>query len=211
MDLPLELETFKCYNVSLPLYVPQLATVQGWYKQQKKEDAAFPFPFWAKVWPAAIALGTFLAAYPNTINNKKVLELAGGLGLPSLIAAKFARSVTCTDVSKEAMQIVQHSIAYHGYTHMQTAVLDWNRLPKLSADVLLLSDINYEPAAFAQLEKVLKSFIEAGTTIILTTPQRLMAKPFIAKLQPWIQQQEEICVAYGGQTESISLLILQQS
>ncbi len=78
--------------------------------------------------------------------------------------------------------------------HLQLAnvtgkVLNWNQLPHdITADVLILSDINYGPNQFDRLNKVLQWFLQKGTTILISTPQRLMAKPFIEKLLPWCSQ-----------------------
>ena len=54
-----------------------------------------------------------------------------------------------------------------------------------SADVLLLSDVNYDPVAFDSLYLMMEKLIQNNTTIILATPQRLMAKPFIEKIEHW--------------------------
>jgi predicted nicotinamide N-methyase len=92
-------------------------------------------------------------------------------------------------------------------TNVTCELLDWNHLPEdLTVDVLLLSDINYDPEQFEQLYQVLQRFIQQGTIIILTTPQRLMAKPFIEKLLPLCKQQYEMAV----DDTSISLLLLQK-
>jgi predicted nicotinamide N-methyase len=89
-------------------------------------------------------------------------------------------------------------------------VLNWNHLPNdLTADVLLFSDINYDRDQFDQLYQVIQRFLLQGAMILLTTPQRLMAKPFIEKLLPFCKQQYEIDVFHQQQHTPVSLLVLQ--
>lgn len=89
--------------------------------------------------------------------------------------------------------------------------MDWNHLPDdLSVDVLLLSDINYEPEGFETLFKVIISFLEKGIIIILSTPQRLMAKPFIDRLLPYSKMHEEKTITTVTPAVTCSVYVLQQ-
>lgn len=206
---PLQLQNFDLGPRSIALYVPQLKAVQKAYQQQKALHPQTPFPYWAQVWPAAIALAQFVVQHPKYCRHKKVLELAAGLGLPSLAAAALAHVVTCTDYVAEAVQVVQQSASHNGLTNMHCQTLDWNHLPQdLQADVLLLSDVNYEPQQFEVLFEVLQRFLQRGTTIILSTPQRLMAKPFISRLLPWCSLQQTMYVPQPTEEAAITVLVL---
>jgi hypothetical protein len=57
--------------------------------------------------------------------------------------------------------------------------------------------VNYSPASFPVLFDTICSFLEAGATIILSTPQRLMAKEFITRLLPFTIQQDEVITELG--------------
>jgi len=138
--------------------------------------------------------------------------LAAGLGLPSLVAAQNAASVLCTDYLKEAVDIIDISIAKNGFNNVQTAVLNWHNVPaNLNPEVLLLSDINYEPSEFPVLKEVIIRFIAKGTTILLSTPQRLMAKSFIADILQWCWRQEVINVSTNEQETMISIYVLKKT
>ncbi|MBC7652268.1 MAG: methyltransferase, partial [Deinococcales bacterium] len=76
-------------------------------------------------------------------------------------------------------------------------------------DVLLLSDINYMPAAFALLFNMITHFLAKQTTIILSTPQRLLAKPFIEKLLPFCKLQQTIEVMENSKSVSIAIMVLK--
>jgi len=203
--MQLSLQTFTTGNASTTLYVPDPFALQ----QTHQQTDALPFPFWAQVWPAALSLSTFIDQHPAYIANKQVLELAAGLGLPSFVAAKHAKQVICSDYIPEAVDIVTKSIAYNQLSNMQSEVLDWNYLPdNLITDVVLMSDVNYNPAQFDVLYELFTTFINNGVTILLSTPQRLMAKPFIEKILPWCIEQQSIEVMHFGQPVFTSILVL---
>ena len=156
-------------------------------------------------------MAEFLVRHPEYVQHKTVLELAAGLGLPSLVAAQWASEVQCSDYLPEAVAVIRQSVVRNSLTNLKPLVLDWNHLsPDLSADVLLVSDINYDPSQFAVLRAVLLDFLKKGTTILLSTPQRLMAKPFVEQLLPLAENREEITVMHHGEKVSISLFVLKQ-
>ncbi len=205
------LQTFQFDDYKVQAYVPDALLLQQWFLEQQKINPSLPSPYWAQVWPAARALCSFLAEQPHWIQHKKVLELASGLGLPSLLAAEFAHEVICSDYITEAVELIQRSIEYNGFQNMQSRVLDWNALPPgITADVLLVSDINYEPAVFETVYNVLKSFLNAGTVILLSTPQRLMAKPFIERLIPFCALQKEIHVTEPLPATICTIMLLKK-
>lgn len=205
------LQTFQFADYQVQVFVPDALPLQQWFTAQQKLNSSFPSPYWAQVWPAARALCSFIAEQPHWIQHKKVLELAAGLGLPSLLAAQFADEVISSDYIEEAVESIQQSIEQNGFQNMQSRVLDWNALPaNLTADVLLVSDINYEPAVFETIYKVIDNFLNAGTIILLSTPQRLMAKPFIERLAPFCVLQKEVIVKGTEPGIICTLLVLQK-
>lgn len=180
------LQIFQFGEYRVHAYVPDAAALQQWYTVEKENNPNIPFPYWAKVWPASLALCMFIAEQPHWIQNKNVLELAAGLGLPSFLSAQFATEVICSDYINNAVETMQASIEQNKLLNVHSQLLDWNHLPDdLKADVLLLSDINYDPEVFESLFNLIEQFITKGTTILLATPQRIMAKPFIERLMKY--------------------------
>lgn len=210
MNYVLELRTITIGDIAVKLFVPTEDSVKRIYGEQRLANSTIPFPYWAKVWPAALGLSAFLQQQPQYITGKEVLELAAGLGLPSLLASRYAGRVIYSEYIPEALEVADQSFALQGAANLTSRLLDWHRLPPdLSPDVLLLSDINYDPQEFEVLYKVLKGFLQKKTTILLSTPQRLMAKPFIERLLPWCIRQQEMPVSDKGETLLISVLVLQ--
>ena len=210
MTQKLLLEKIPLTNTTVSIYVPEPTHIKALYQLQLQANPTTPFPYWSQVWPSAVAMAQYLTLHPYYIQNKTVLELAAGLGLPSLVAAKVAKSVYCTDYLPEAITVIEKSITHHQLKNMYGSLLDWNNLPSPlpQADVVLLSDINYNPADFNNLYAVLKAFLQQGSTLLLTTPQRLLAKPFVEMLLPWCTLKEEVEVEYKGALVAVTVLVL---
>lgn len=168
-------------------------------------------PYWSQVWPAAKALAGFLVHHPDYAKAKSVVEFGAGLGLPSLVAARCATNVLCTDYVPDAVAIARQSAAHLHLQNFRAEVLDWQQLPSsLAADVLLLSDVNYEPVAFAALQSIIAAFLQKGTTVLLSTPQRLMAKEFVLPLLKHCVQQEEVTVWHQEDNVNITVMVLEK-
>ncbi len=206
MHFPLSRQQFVFNHSVITFFVPDADAVKkAW------QSGAIAFPYWCQVWPSAKAMATFLLQQPSLVQDKKVVELGAGLGLPSLVAARYATSVLCTDYVPEAVAIAAKSAAETGLKNFNASVLDWQHLPhKLEADVLLLSDINYEPEAFVLLSKMVETFLSNGTTILLSTPQRLMAKEFIEPLLAHCINREELEIKEEARTVVITVMVLSK-
>lgn len=204
-DIHLGLKQFCFGEKSVDLFVPDADQLRDKYNK-----GLIAFPFWGKVWPAAVALSKFLLQQPYYVQNKNVLELGAGLGLPSIVAAAYASSVVCSDKEGEAVAAIKKSADHNQLANFSTLQLDWSTLPAdEKTDVLLLSDINYEPAFFELQQQMLMSFLDKGTTIIVSTPQRLMAKSFFTPLLPSCIYQQEIAVASEEGIVNISVLVFK--
>jgi predicted nicotinamide N-methyase len=133
-----------------------------------------------------------LGEYPEIIENRRVLELAAGLGLPSLFASGLAASVCCTDRSSEAMALVEASALRNDINDLETKVLDWNDLPTdLPYDVVLLSDVNYDPEDLPVLQVLFDKLLDAGLLIVLSTPERIVAADLLNYLMPFVRLRRE--------------------
>jgi len=205
MQIPSILQSYTIDKTAIEIYVPQPTFVQQFY-QSNKGDA-----YWAQVWPASIGLCLFLYQYPEYITGKTVLELAAGIGLPGLFAAKKAKQVTITDRALFAEAFVAASAAHLQLSNVTAATLNWTEAPRTTlTDVILLSDVNYEPAVFEELQKVIDIFLTRHVTVIISTPQRLVAKQFISRLLPYVTQQWYTPVEHNNRETGISIFVLQK-
>jgi bifunctional pyridoxal-dependent enzyme with beta-cystathionase and maltose regulon repressor activities len=87
--------------------------------------------------------------------------------------------------------------------------IDWNAISDdIHADVVLLSDINYNPDDFTPLLSMIQCFIAAGSTVIIATPQRIMTNPFVESIKPFIKRSLVIPVEEMNHVFDIGILIL---
>ncbi|HZH02093.1 MAG TPA: hypothetical protein VEY32_13495 [Flavisolibacter sp.] len=209
--LDLQLQSYYCQSFHIEFYAPDPLRVKNRYKALQEKDPQAPFPFWAKVWPSAKALAQFLITCPEYIADKKVMEIAAGLGLPTLVAARWATSIECSDYLPEAVDVIQHSVAHNQLQNVKCVVRDWASITEGErADVLLLSDVNYAPGQFGGLYCLIERFLDAGTVVVLATPHRLMARPFMEHISPWVVRREEINIQEHQDHIAISILVLQK-
>ena len=194
------------------IYIPVYESVKAIYTDLLAVDPATPFPYWAKVWPSATALHNVLQKHPSLIRDKTVLELGAGIGLPALMIADITKSIIIIDYNSEAVELLQKNIAHLQLQNAQAIQLDWNNVPEnMKAEVMILSDVNYDPTQFETLTKLIEKFIHQGCTIILSTPQRIMASPFVLALSEFIIAEYLEMVDENGVTKEISILVLSKN
>ena len=204
-------ESVQYGSKTIELFVPDPHFIKAQYEAETDANPKTPFPYWSQIWPSATALAQFIEKQPHYIQDKEVLELAAGLGLPSFVASQWAKQIVCTDYLPEIVTVLEKSVIHNNLSNVKCEVLDWNNIHSsfFSAEVVLMSDVNYNPTDFRTLLEVFKNFLSKGATLILSTPQRLMAKSFVEQLMPWCKLKEEIDVHKQNSSIPISILVLQ--
>ncbi len=198
MSNPAFIQRFSFGNALVELFLPE----------NPQHLSHLHSPYWAKVWPAAVGLCKFLEQHTPYVKDKTVLELAAGLGLPGLFTASLAKHVCLSDIEPQAVALLEKSVRNNNLNNINCTVIDWNDIRKLEKpDVILLSDVNYEPASFSGLLNSIEYFLTQQCTVILSTPQRLMAKEFVTVLLPYCIQQDEILV---DELIPISIFVLRK-
>ena len=125
--------------------------------------------------------------------------------------ADIAKSIQISDYDKEAVALLQKNIEHLQLQNAEALQLDWNAIPEnLQPDVILLSDVNYDPGQFDVLIHLIDEFMNQGCAIILSTPQRIMASPFVQKLEAYITDRYEALVDENGLNQEISILVLSK-
>ncbi|MCG7857717.1 hypothetical protein MD537_12085 [Flavihumibacter sediminis] len=208
MHYPVYLRTIEYGPYSMEIFMPEEEEVKKIYEREKSFRPDIDFPFWTRLWPSAIALSIFLRENEDLIEGKKLLELGAGLGLPSVVAATIAQSVTSSDHIDAAVETMVKSFSYHGFKNANSVRIDVRDIPvELQTDILLLSDINYDPHLFPDLIKLVTRFLENGTTIILSTPQRIMGSAFIELLMPYMKTHQLFEIKEKKDIASISVFV----
>lgn len=193
----------------LSIFIPDAEKVKTTYEQLLLIGNSTPFPFWAKVWPAAKAMTNFLVANKKWIEGKVVLEIGAGIGVPSFTIAHKTKSLIISDHAIEAVKLIKKNIQLLKLEQTKAMCLDWNDFPdNINAETILLSDINYAPAQFEPLIELINRFLTENATIILATPQRIMATPFVQAIEPYIIHNIHQNIIEANKEVDISILIL---
>src|SRR5215211_8053306 len=84
-------------------------------------------PYWAELWPSALALARAVARRPLT--GRRTIELGCGLGLPAIAAAAAGARVLATDWSPDAIAIAARNAERNGVA-LATALFRWDAAPE---------------------------------------------------------------------------------
>ena len=205
---PLKLATLKNGRV---LYIPDPALVKTTYQKLVAADPRTIFPYWAKIWGSSDAMVKFLLEEPEWIQNKKVLEIGAGIGVPSLSIASQVHKIIVSDYAPDAVALIQKNIDVLKLNNALALNIDWNNVSEdIVADTILLSDTNYEPAAHNSLVLLIEKFINKGSTIILATPNRLSSNPFIERISQYIASTKNYRIFENETATEIAVVVLKK-
>lgn len=101
-------------------------------------------PYWADLWPSAIALATVVSALQGS--GRRAVEFGCGLGLPTLAAANAGFDVTATDYYEDALRFARRNAVGNLGRDIATRLVDWCAFPDDLGrfDLVLASDVLYE-------------------------------------------------------------------
>ncbi|MDR3088214.1 MAG: methyltransferase [Desulfobulbaceae bacterium] len=135
------------------------------------------FPFWVKLWDAAIILAYVLRQAPKA-PGATLLELGAGLGVPGLAAQAAGFSVTLSDYEAIILDFQRVSAAASGLVGPRSAMLDWLNPPELGQfSVLAGAEILFREEFFQPLLAVFKRYLAPGGQIFLAHDARRQSLP----------------------------------
>jgi len=135
----------------------------------------------SQLWDASIACTLLMRSQLVKLPPAaRVIELGAGLGLPSLDLARWsaAATVTLTDARQRLVEVAEQNVAALRLhqpsvaTQVAVAQLEWGDgassepLGTFDNDVVIGSDICYEPSSVAPLVELLERFVDAVAFII---------------------------------------------
>lgn len=139
-------------------------------------------PYWASLWPSATALARLVSR--RALRGARTLELGCGLGLPSIAAARAGARVTASDWSAAAVAAARENATLNG-VRLETLVCPWAEPTRLIEagpwELLLASDVLYEPRNGDQLLELLPRLIGGHTELLLADPDRPPAESFLER------------------------------
>lgn len=161
----------------LPLYIA--ADLEALF-----DDAADPdqTPCWAEAWPAARGLAAYFLEGPS-LEGKLVLELGAGVGLPGVACGLKGAAVTFSDFQERALLLCEANARLHRLNRYRLLLADWRGyIFRESFDLLLASDIAYEPRLLPHLKRVLLEASKPGGSIYFSHPGRPVTFSFVEDL-----------------------------
>lgn len=205
---PLELVSIKN---GPSLFVPIPALIKTTYENLVASNPTTIFPYWAKIWASAYAMLQFLQEQPLWIQNKMVLEIGAGIGVPSLSIAAQTHKIIISDYAADSVAVIQKNIEHLKLTNALAVCIDWNHIPDdIIADTILLSDTNYEIAAHNHLVSVIDTSINKGSTVIVATPNRLASNPFIESVSKYMYHSTYYSINENETTSQIVVMVLKK-
>lgn len=209
MNYPVQITEIKN---GLKFYVPDVAIIKETYELLKQKDPNTLFPYWAKIWASSIAMAAFLQKNPTWIQDKTVLEIGAGIGLPSFQNASTAKSIVLSDYDREAVALMKINIDFLELKNVQAIHLDWNDFPNdIEGELVLLCDVNYAPSDFSALIKLIENLLNQNRTLVLSTPERISSSKFMEAINPYIKQSFLETVQENGQAVNVVIAILKNN
>jgi predicted nicotinamide N-methyase len=140
------------------------------------------FPFWIRLWDAAMVLSYVLHALPDA-RGKRLLELGAGLGAPGLTAAAAGLTVTISDYEEIILDFQKVSAAASRLQNVDFALLDWLNPPDLGQfDLLAGAEILFRDEFFQPLLNVFQQYLKQDGEIFLAHDARRQSLPRFLQL-----------------------------
>jgi len=147
-------------------------------------------PYWAELWPAAIALAE---ALPD-VAGLRVVELGCGLGVPSLVAAARGAQVTATDWAADAIELLRGNAERNGL-ELTAEVRDWRVAWPERFELALAADVLYEQR---NVEPVLARLRELAPRALVGLAGRPYEAEFLRAAGPVEQVAERVVLLTPG-------------
>ncbi len=184
--MTLSSEVVRIAGVELDLLRPE--SPEALIDEEAFADDEF-LPYWAELWPAALALAE---ALPE-VAGLRVVELGCGLGVPSLVAATKGAQVTATDWAADAIRLLRENAARNGLT-VRALVHDWREPFGERFDLAIAADVLYEQR---NVEPLLEHLAELAPVALIG----LAGRPYEQQFLRAVPRAEEIAprvVRLGG-------------
>lgn len=172
------------------IYIETISNIEDLFENLLKKDPEHEdikderIPYWADLWPSAVALSEYISEKKIVFQGLKVLELGCGLGLPGIVAGRLGAKLVLTDYIQEALDLARHNWSLNNIDSAEFIRMDWRKPDtNINADIVIASDIAYEKKSFEDLVAAFKSLLAPGKKIIISEPDRAFAQSFFYELR----------------------------
>ena len=165
-------------------------------------------PYWAEIWPSAIALARRLSR--EDLAGRRLIELGVGVGLPTLVALDRGAHVLATDYYAAAPDFTRHNALANGLPEPETALLDWHATPSVGAfDLVIAADVMYEERSTRSLARLVPGLLIPGGEALFADPGRRYEPLFRELMQEngFGFETEETSVGVEGIERDVTVLL----
>jgi predicted nicotinamide N-methyase len=189
------------YRITHPVSADDLIDEEDFDRDER-------LPYWAELWPSALALARHLSK--RDLTGIRAIELGCGVGLPTIVALAHGARVLATDHYEAALEFTAHNASTNLNREPDTALLDW-RTPGIEGlrtfDLVLAADVLYERKNAAALAELVPKLLAPSGEAVFADPRRDEAPVFLAAMQGngFEDAVEEITVEQG--TRKVRVLL----
>ncbi|BCL16479.1 class I SAM-dependent methyltransferase [Micromonospora sagamiensis] len=160
-------------------FVPEVRLHQAdepiglWELTEGEFRSAQPPPFWAFAWAGGQALARYVLDHPETVADRRVLDLASGSGLVAVAAARAgAAAVRAVEIDERAVAAVALNAGANG-VRVDAELGDVLDDPDAgTAEVVLAGDVFYSEAMANRMLRFLLRATRAGARVLVGDPGR---------------------------------------
>lgn len=164
-------------------------------------------PYWADLWPSAIALSRYLAR--ENLSGKRAIELGCGVGLPSVTALDGGAGVLATDYYEPPLDFTAYNAQTNTGKESATLLLDWRNPPEnLSRfDLVIGADVLYEAHDCLALAELVPRLLASGGTAVFADPGRNTATVLLEEMKEkgFQVSTESIVIEQGGREVTVQV------
>ena len=175
---------------------------------EREFDEDDRLPYWAELWPSAIALARRLSK--EDLAGRRIVELGVGVGLPTLVALDRGASVLATDYYAAAQDFTRNNAKQNGLPEPETALLNWHQTPDVGAfDLVLAADVMYEERSTRSLARLVPELLGPEGEALFADPGRRYEPLFRELMQEngFRFQTEEATVELEGRERGVTVLL----
>jgi len=176
---------------SIQLVIQSKRDIGSYEKSVGLDAEANEWFYWNRVWASEVALSEFLIQefFPNSLNDKTVLELGCGTGLAGMVCGKLGGVPTFSDKVPMVMDSIQEACRLNAIPKYHTCVLDWAQSHEIRSryDLVLGSEIFYDGDFLEDICRLLVQIMPAGGVGLFCDPDRLGVEAVESCFSPQFQ------------------------
>ena len=190
-----ELAVAENVNIRLSEVEDAYGLLDRMIEQEDRLHRVERYPYWAELWPAAVALSRWFCS--AGLESRRIKELGCGIGLVGITLARLGWRVEATDFVEDALVFTTYNARKNRVANrLSVSYLDWGNPVGRPCDCLVASDVVYEKNNHPYLAQVLRALLLPGGFFYLGDPRRPLAGTFVEMLKKQ---------GYGHRAESIAV------